>query len=57
MGAESRWIVKVLRTVEDEIECYGVVQSEAAEHAEKQRGVIKVLSVRYPDDRGPEWTP
>jgi hypothetical protein len=46
MGAETKFRVKVLRLVEDFVDAYGVVASDAEAEAAKMPGVARVIEVR-----------
>lgn len=50
MSANTKIIVKVLKTVESEIEISALTLDEAEKKAQKLEGVIKVLKSFYPGE-------
>lgn len=50
MGAETKIIVRVLKTHEEIIELYAVTRMEAEAEARRIEGVVAVLECGYPED-------
>jgi hypothetical protein len=50
MGAETKIIVRVLRTHEETIEVHAVTRLEAEAEARRMEGVVAVLESGYPEN-------
>ena len=50
MGAETKIVVRVLKTYEALVEVYAVTRLEAEEEARRMDGVVAVLESGYPED-------
>ena len=50
MGAETKIIVRVLKTHEELVEVYAVTRLDAEAEARRMEGVVAVLESGYPED-------